>query len=347
MAYQHAVALGSLRQFSSFQSSASATEALTDDSIVFLSDDFTVHRGFGHESPLFTDISRDWVRFCSDRFGLSPELFALHPLNESFTWRDAQGPLRILSPEQARSYDELGYVKLCGVFSEAELASVLVDMDRCEAAVEQSLRRLKQGENFIARADEITFASHLVKRSPTIKDFVRSKPLRDIAHDLIGPDVRLYWDQTVYKKPGVVAPFPWHQDNGYTFVEPQQYPTIWIALTDADQDNGCIWVTPRLHRLGTLRHTRTDLGYVCFEGEPTNAVAIEAKAGDVVLFSSLTPHLTRGNFTDLTRKAYILQFVPDGAHSVVTDDAGQRSRLPAVLEDRQFYIIRDGVAPES
>ena len=70
--------------------------------------------------------------------------------------------------------------------------------------------------------------------------------------DLIGPDVRLYWDQAVYKKPGTESPFPWHQDNGYAFVEPQQYLTCWVALTDATEDNGCPWVVPGLHRRGAL-----------------------------------------------------------------------------------------------
>ena len=47
--------------------------------------------------------------------------------------------------------------------------------------------------------------------------------------------MRLYWDQAVYKKPDTAASFPWHQDNGYAYVEPQQYLTCWIALTDATE----------------------------------------------------------------------------------------------------------------
>ena len=47
--------------------------------------------------------------------------------------------------------------------------------------------------------------------------------------------------------------FPWHQDNGYAFLEPQQYLTCWIALTDATRENGCPWVVPGLH---SARHAR-------------------------------------------------------------------------------------------
>ena len=36
-------------------------------------------------------------------------------------------------------------------------------------------------------------------------------------------------------------------------------------------------------------------------------------AGSVAVFSSLTPHRTGPNLTSDTRKAYILQYAPDGA----------------------------------
>ena len=119
----------------------------------------------------------------------------------------------------------------------------------------------------------------------------------DLVHDLIGPDVRLYWDQAVYKKPGTRAPFPWHQDNGYTFVEPQAYLTCWVALTDATETNGCPRVVPGLHRGGTLAHRATDLGFVCFDEPPSPPVDAPVRAGGIVVFSSLTPHATGPNLT--------------------------------------------------
>ena len=77
-----------------------------------------------------------------------------------------------------------------------------------------------------------------------------------ICRDLVGPDVRLYWEQAVYKQPHSTEPVLWHQDNGYTFVEPQAYLTCWIALTDATPENGCVVVMPGAHRDGTLAARR-------------------------------------------------------------------------------------------
>jgi ectoine hydroxylase-related dioxygenase (phytanoyl-CoA dioxygenase family) len=183
-----------------------------------------------------------------------------------------------------------------------------------------------------------------VKKSPVLRAFAAHPAIKDVVHDLIGPDVRLYWDQAVYKKPEKPRRFPWHQDNGYAFVEPQQYLTIWLALTDATVDNGCPWVVPGLHRLGTLQHTFVDpLGFECLS-DPEGAVPAEVQAGGAVIFSTLTPHLTGPNLPDAVRKAYILQYAPAGAE-VLRGDPTQgppTTREPADAPDRQYPVLRGG-----
>ena len=42
------------------------------------------------------------------------------------------------------------------------------------------------------------------------------------------------------------------------------------------------------------------------------------RAGDIVVFSSLTPHTTGPNLTGEVRKSYIVQFAPDGAAGRLT-----------------------------
>ncbi len=265
-----------------------------------------------------------------------------HPLSRGFEWQRPPGPPRRLETAQVDAYDRDGFFVLEGVFDASTLRDVVAELDQFEAEATEKLRQHEDGKVFIARADEITFAVHLVRRSTLLREFCSSEPFRDLAHDLIGPDVRLYWDQSVYKKPGTKAPFPWHQDNGYTFVEPQQYLTCWVAMTDADEHNGCPRVVPGVHRQGTLRHRLTDLGYLCFEDEPTGAVSVPVKAGGIVVLSSLTPHATGPNLSDAVRKAYIVQFAPDGAVTITLDDAGNRVETPVAHPARQFSILEGG-----
>jgi phytanoyl-CoA hydroxylase len=270
-------------------------------------------------------------------------VFNLHPFNRGFTWQDHEGPCRFLEPDQRRRFDAEGYVVIDDVFDADTVADVLAAIDPREETQEQALRE-HGGRVAIARADEITFTTHLAGSVPRLRDLVCSPPLRDLCLDLVGPDVRLYWDQAVYKKPGTTAPFPWHQDNGYTFIEPQQYLTCWIALTDATVDNGCPWVVPGLHRLGTLEHRTSRLGYVCLD-EADDAVAAPVGAGGMVVFSSLTPHCTGANTTDSTRKAYIVQYAQDGS-KMVTGDAPVGDRVVTCDDPvTQFPVLVGGSAP--
>ena len=173
----------------------------------------------------------------------------------------------------------------------------------------------------ISESGAITFAPHLVARSDAARHLSRSQPITDLCHDLLGPDVRLYWDQLVYKHPDKPREFPWHQDNGYAYVEPQQYLTVWLALTDATIDNGCPWVAEAEHTHGTLEHRYVHpLGMSCFDDRP-DAIPATVASGGAVVFSSLTPHRTGPNTTGSTRKTYILQYAPDGAEVLHGDPA--------------------------
>jgi ectoine hydroxylase-related dioxygenase (phytanoyl-CoA dioxygenase family) len=270
------------------------------------------------------------------------ELAPLHELNHGFSWKPLSGPFRRISEAQARSYNERGYFVLRGALSAAQVAEVLAEIDPFEAQAEAYLRSQPGGRVSIARAGEITFTTHLVKRSPKLREFGRSALFRDLGHDILGPDVRMYWDQAVYKKPGTRDPFPWHQDNGYAYIEPQQYLTCWIALSDTDERSGCPWIASGQHLRGTLRHRWTDIGYVCFEETPPSAESAPARAGDIVVFSSLTPHATGPNEGSGVRKAYIVQLAPDGAAVLRPDASGALERIPANDPERQFPLLVRG-----
>jgi len=261
------------------------------------------------------------------------------PRSNAFEWQSRPPPYRRLSAAEVRQFDVCGFTVLVDAFDAAELARVCAAIDPLEAQSEAYLRTQPNGTVGIARAGEITFRPHLVTRSATLREFSRHPLLVGLCHDLIGPDVRLYWDQSVYKKPGTDKEFPWHQDNGYTYVEPQQYLTCWIALTDATRDNGCPWLVPGLHRQGTLVHRWTPLGWQCLT-DVEGAVPVELSAGSIAVFSSLAPHRTGPNRSTEVRKAYILQYAPDGAIAYPRDAAPQRCDAP----DRQYLVLRKGEA---
>ncbi len=266
-----------------------------------------------------------------------------HPWNGDFAWRDHRASASVLDQAAVDAFDQAGYVVVPGLLDPDELAAVLAETDRFEAETDALLADQPGGRLAIAETGAITFSPHLVGRSAVLRRLAAHPRILGLCADLIGPDVRLYWDQAVYKKPEKPRPFPWHQDNGYTFVEPQDYLTVWLALTDATEDNGCPEVATGLHRRGTLAHHYVDpLGFVCLEEWDDPAVA-PVRAGGAVVFSSLTPHRTGPNRTDSVRKAYILQYAPEGARALRGDPAGMPTGRE-VCDDpvRQFLVLRHG-----
>jgi phytanoyl-CoA hydroxylase len=267
---------------------------------------------------------------------------ALHPLNEGFVWDDRRGPFRYLTKSQVDEFDQRGFFVLPDVFDAEALEPIIEELDEFESHVDDFLVEMADERFAIAERGAITFAPNLVTHSPTLEAFARSEVFTMLCHDLIGPDANLYWDQAVYKKSQKPRRFPWHQDNGYTFVRPQQYLTCWVALTDATIDNGCPHVAPGLHRHGTLRHSYVEpLGWQIFE-DPPEEVCAPVPRGGIVVFSSLTPHLTGPNVTDAVRKAYILQYAPEGAVRIDGIPGGETTEVQANDPNFQFPVLRGG-----
>ena len=130
-----------------------------------------------------------------------------------------------LALEYSQQREQFG--RLIGSFQAVKhmCAEVIAEIDPLEAKNEASLRAREDGRFSIERAGEITFTNQLSGRSPRLREFCSGEIFRDLAHDLLGPNVHLYVDQSVYKKPGTEQNFPWHQDNGYQYIEPQHYLT--------------------------------------------------------------------------------------------------------------------------
>jgi phytanoyl-CoA hydroxylase len=256
---------------------------------------------------------------------------ALHPWNTGFDWTDHTNELTTISAEQARQFDELGFFVVEDAFDATTLARLDRELSPGDERAKRFLAGLPDARLGVTGLDSQVVAPHAVLRSDFVRQFVADETFAGIACDLVGPDVRLYWDQSVFKQPDGAEPVLWHQDNGYTYTEPQAYLTCWLAVTDATPANGCIAVMPGVHRAGPLAHHSTPVG-------------VPVRAGSVVVFSSLTPHATKRNTTNEVRKAYIVQYAPDGAVAHYGNPAqGAPTRTETLGDDdRRYWIVRDG-----
>lgn len=209
-----------------------------------------------------------------------------------------------------------GYCIVSGLFTSEEMAALAAEIEGHQRRHQEEIARAG-GTAGISRADEITFTSHLAEQDAEIMRFCRRRELIDIAVAFLGPDVDLYWNQSVYKMPEGEKEFPWHQDDGYTPVTPSPYLTLWLALNEATPENGCISALPGSHKRGLLPHESTPLGLACHSStDPDQGVQVPVPAGSVAVFWSLTAHKSGANRSSGVRKAYIIQYSKAGLTSL-------------------------------
>lgn len=231
----------------------------------------------------------------------------------------------MMTEEQIKAFREEGFIVWEDCLDREALEDVRRKVDRFDAETEARLREV--GRDGISRVGEIAFTAHLAERDPSVAAFVTAPPFPDIVSALIGPDVSLYWDQAVYKRPETPRDFPWHQDNGYTPIEPAEYVTCWIPLEDVRVDMGPVWVRPQSHRLGPQPHQDTPLGRQCYFGDDPG-IAVPVTVGSMIVFSSLLMHRSSPNMSRNTRKAYIVQYCDAHARHGAT---GERFERPVVV----------------
>lgn len=145
---------------------------------------------------------------------------------------------------------------------------------------------------------------------------VLEKPLHTktlkIAQELLGQDMGLDFDMLINKGPYTDTLTPWHQDAAYWMDMPDKRAvSCWVAIDHAYMENGCMWYTPKSHRLELLPHVQIgNKGALKCAGSEENSVCIELRAGSAVFHHGGTLHYSRGNSTNDNRRAYITNYRP-------------------------------------
>jgi phytanoyl-CoA hydroxylase len=124
--------------------------------------------------------------------------YETHQWNTGFHWPDHGGPFRTVATEQARSYDTDGYFVVPDAFDPATVAAVAAALAPLDREVVDFLRTQPGGRFSIAGVDTVSIALHPAQRSDSLRDFCAAPLFADLCLDLVGPDARLYWDQTEY-----------------------------------------------------------------------------------------------------------------------------------------------------
>lgn len=192
---------------------------------------------------------------------------------------------RRFTPEQVAHFNDQGFISGLALFQGEALRALQVYFERAKA-------RLTDCEPF--RSYHHT--------EPELYDIVTNPLLVEHLQDLLGPNVVCFVSQYVCKEPGDRLEVKWHQDAAYNPVDAKSV-IVWLAVTDANTENGCMWFVPGSHRAGLVDFTQlgrdVDISggaRVVNNAEAYGApIPIELKAGQAVFFSDLLLHHSLGN----------------------------------------------------
>jgi len=140
------------------------------------------------------------------------------------------------------------------------------------------------------------------KISPVMLEAARLPGLVAPLVEVIGPNVKLVQSMLFIKSSGRPGQ-AWHQDEAHIPTRDRSLTAVWIALEDANVDNGCLWVIPGSHAAGVLHPTRPqdDDRYDCtdeaFGFREQEAIPVELAAGSALVFDGHLLHRSLPNAT--------------------------------------------------
>ncbi|MGI9297714.1 MAG: phytanoyl-CoA dioxygenase family protein [Gammaproteobacteria bacterium] len=151
--------------------------------------------------------------------------------------------------------------------------------------------------------------------------------LSPVQHVRIKPPQRLL--PSAARKDANMARTLWHQDEAVVTEDAAGTPilTMWIAISDATTENGCMYAARGSHRrafsaddFGLTRHCpgKELAGEIYIPDEAidkTNLIPLEARSGDAVLLHRRTIHGAGANDSASLRWSFDLRYQPAGTPS--------------------------------
>ena len=149
-----------------------------------------------------------------------------------------------------------------------------------------------------------------------VDDLMRDPRLVDVVEDLIGPDI-LCWNAFFWiKEPGAGSFVGWHQDVTYWGLDNRELVSVWVALSNADEQAGCMSVLPGSHRQ-TLDHDDTydrdnllTRGQHIHDIDPADTVAMPLRPGQASFHNVGTAHGSGPNDSNDRRIGLSLHYIP-------------------------------------
>jgi hypothetical protein len=228
----------------------------------------------------------------------------------------SESEISILTEEQLADYEELGFLHSIPILSRSEVVRFRAEVEKTCEALGGHVTRLDAPHLFFRWAWELSTHPRLL----------------DCLEQLLGPNILLKSTRIFYKYGRSEAFVGWHQDGVTEGIEDARVPAIWLGLTDATVENGCLRVVPRSHRLGLVPHDfRPDADNLTTQGITAQAEIdsprdLVMRPGEMSLHHPLVLHASNPNRSAESRIGF-------SATYSTTDLRGSRTAVAWVRGD--------------
>ena len=205
-----------------------------------------------------------------------------------------------LSPEQIKQYQDKGYLAPIEALTEDEANEVKEEIEFIEKKWPNELKGL--GRNYV----------HLI--SPIFDKVVHNSKILDTVEDIIGKNILVGGTTLFIKDPDKKGFVSFHQDAKYIGFEPHNWVTAWLAITDSNEENGCMRMYSGTHKENLKVHNeKFNDGNLLTRGQTVENVPIEKtepvilKAGQMSLHHPKIVHGSGINKSDKRRIGFVIQ----------------------------------------
>ena len=231
-----------------------------------------------------------------------------------------------LSSNQLKQYENQGYISPIEVLSSSEALEARNEIELIE----------KKLPNEIDKSGR--YNVHLI--SPKLDSIVHNSKILDAVESIIGKNILVCSTTLFIKNPNEQDFVSYHQDAKYIGLEPHNWVTAWVALTDSNENNGCMKMWPKSHLNIKDHNEKFNEGNLLTRGQTVENVpedevkSIELKAGQMSLHHPRVVHGSGINRSNDRRIGFVIQsYIGTNVKQIL----GKNSVQIARGEDKYHY----------
>ena len=139
-----------------------------------------------------------------------------------------------LSSNQLKQYKNEGFVSPINIFSKDKAKEIRNEIEFIENELPDELKNSGR------------YNAHLI--SPLLDEVTHNSKILDAVQSLIGENILVCGTTLFIKNPNQKGFVSYHQDAKYIGLEPHNWVTAWVAITDSNEKNGCMRMWSGSHK---------------------------------------------------------------------------------------------------